>query len=102
MKLILSAIALAFASPALAQAPAPAHDAHAQHAQHAGHAQHADHAKHAQHNGASGHEGHADHDGCCKKDADGKMACCEKMKAQGKKMDCCQKHSDAAKAEHKH
>ena len=88
MKLILSAIALAFASPALAQAPAQA-DAHAQHAQHAAHGQHAQHA---------GHEGHAGHDGCCKKDADGKMACCEKMKAQGKKMDCCAEKGGKAAA----
>jgi hypothetical protein len=28
---------------------------------------------------------------CCKKAADGAMACCAKMKAEGKKMPCCEK-----------
>jgi hypothetical protein len=28
---------------------------------------------------------------CCKKDANGTMACCAKMKAEGKAMPCCDK-----------
>jgi hypothetical protein len=36
----------------------------------------------------SGQQAGQGHDGdCCKKDANGKMACCEKMRAAGK--DCC-------------
>ncbi|HKR16598.1 hypothetical protein [Rhizorhapis sp.] len=67
MKTICSAVALAIALPTLAfaQTNAPA---------------------------TSEHEGHAmpamDHDKMDHKDMD-----CEKMKAEGKKMDCCDKHA---------
>lgn len=71
MKLLLTAVALAIASPALAQA-APAQPGHSAHAGH----------------DMAGHEGH-DMKGCCETDAEGKMACCEKMKAAGKTMACC-------------
>lgn len=96
MKLLLSVIALAFATPALAQ--------NASADQHAGHAHQAPQptppapiactAEHA----AMGHcklsprpaaptgqqAGQGHDDDCCKKDANGKMACCEKMRAAGK------------------
>lgn len=80
MKMMLAAIAMTIASPAFAQtAPADAH------AQHTGQQGTADHSQH------SGHEGHDMAGGCCEKNADGKMACCEKMKAEGKTMACCEK-----------
>lgn len=98
MKMLFSAVALAIAFPAVAQA-APA-------TPHAGHAQQSAPAEtctpeHA----AMGHctakpaadpsTGH-DEKGCCDKDAAGKMTCCEKAKAAGKKMECCAKKSGAA------
>ena len=97
MKLFLTAIALAFASPAMAQnAPADAHAGHnmAQSApadsctpEHAamGHCT----PKKAAASAADPQAGHDMKGGCCDKGADGKMACCEKMKAEGKKRDCC-------------
>lgn len=84
MKMLLTAIAFAFAAPAAAQA---GQDPHAQHsaAEHAA-SQHDGHGgpaaaggDHARHEGKHG----AEHDGCCVKGADGKMVC--KMKAGGKK-----------------
>jgi hypothetical protein len=95
MKMLIAAIAMLVASPALAQT-APA----------------ANHADHAGHSAASGqaHTGHSDvpvpdplagHDmaggkmDCCEKAPDETMACCAKMKAEGKAMPCC----DKAKAE---
>ena len=71
MKMILAAVALAIASPAVAQTSAPADP----HANHAGHQQ-----------GSTDHAGH-DMQGEC---------CCEKMKAEGKKMECCDKPAGAA------
>ena len=73
MKLIIAAITMIIATPAFAQGVAPA-DVHAQH---------------TTQTGTTGHDRHEGHDmssGCCDKDADGKMACCEKMKAEGKTM----------------
>ena len=76
MKIVLGAIALAFAVPAVAQT-APATDPHAQH-------QAMDLSKmdHSQHAGAK-------HD--CKE-------CCEKMKGKDGKMECMDKKGDAASA----
>ena len=85
MKLLAAAIALAFASPALAQADP--HAGHAPAAQQGAHEGHGDHKGQVDHQGA-GHEGHMD---CCK-DGKAKMPCCEKAKAAGKKMPCCEKH----------
>jgi hypothetical protein len=100
MRLLLSVIALAFATPALAQsAPADQHAGHARHAaqpssptpvactaEHArmGHCKpsHGGPAAPASQGATQGHD--AD---CCKKDANGKMACCEKARAAGK--GCC-------------
>jgi hypothetical protein len=79
MKILLTAIALTIAAPAFAQA-APA-DAHAGH----------DGAKHEDHHGD-----------CCEKGADGKMACCEEMKATAKKMACCDKEAGKDKAADAH
>jgi hypothetical protein len=109
MKLLLTAIALAFASPALAQTgAADPHAGHTMEAKPQSGAQPADPSCPPEH-AAMGHctpkaaaapaaDQHAGHamkgDGkmaCCDKDADGKMACCEKMKAEGKKMECCEK-----------
>lgn len=96
MKMLIAAIALTVASPALAQT-APA-------------------ANHAGHGAASGqaHTGHADtpvsdphtgHDitggkmACCEKAPDGTMACCAKMKAAGKTMPSCDKAKAADTAQ---
>ncbi len=117
MKLLLSVIALAFATPALAQnAPADQHAGHANHAPTLASPVPATHvppvtctAEHA----AMGHckpgqsgpaapagrgtaQGH-DAD-CCKKDANGKMACCEKARAADK--GCCDEDGGAAQGAH--
>lgn len=115
MKLLLTTIALAVASPAVAQgAAADPHAGHnmAAHAMHSGQvgAPGSDPACSAEHAAmghctpkapAAGapavdpHAGHETHgDGkmpCCDKDANGTMACCEKMKADARKMECCEK-----------
>ena len=76
MKMILAAVALTIASPAVAQTSAPA-DPHANHAP----------AQQGQSGGStSDHAGH-DMQGEC---------CCAKMKAEGKKMECCDKPAGAA------
>ena len=96
MKMLLAAVAMMIASPALAQT-APA-DAHAGHAAHAAQAAPGGHAGHT----APATDPHAGHDmsggmmDCCKKGADGTMACCAKMKAEGKKMACCDKPAASA------
>lgn len=95
MKMLIAAIAMLIASPALAQT-APANN----HADHAGHSAASGHA-HTGHSDAPVSDPHAGHDmaggkmDCCEKAADGTMACCAKMKAEGKAMPCC----DKAKAE---
>lgn len=91
MKMLLAAIALTIASPALAQTAAA--DPHAGHSGHAGHTGHAMPAAPAsgQTPAADPHAGHDMSGDCCKKAADGKMACCDKAKADGKKMECCDK-----------
>ncbi len=68
MKMILVAMALAFAAPALAQTP-PATSANNPHEKHEGHPQ------------GSGPKGHADHDM--------KMDCCADKNNNGRK-DCCE------------
>jgi hypothetical protein len=111
MKLLLSVIALAIATPALAQnAPAAAHAGHAQHAEQAAPAagtacspEHAamGHCTPKQSTPAAPAGQPAEHqhgDGCCEKDANGKMACCEKARAAGRKMDCCKEPGGAAAA----
>lgn len=89
MKLFLAAVALTIASPALAQA-----DPHAGHggAGHEGHAPPAGAQKDAP---ADPHAGH-DMKGCCEGKGEGKMDCCAKMKAEGKKMACCDKMGTSA------
>jgi len=79
MKMILAAVALAIASPAMAQTSAPA-DPHANHAP----AEQQGHAGHA--GGGTEHEGHA-MDGDC---------CCGKMEADAKTMACCDDPAEAA------
>lgn len=117
MKLFLTAIALAFASPGMAQTatadPNAGHNmtAAAQETTPAS----ADRSCPPEH-AAMGHctpkpttapaaDPHAGHDmkgamPCCDESADGKKACCENMKAEGKKMDCCEKMS--GKTAHAH
>lgn len=73
MKLIIAAITLMIATPAFAQSAAPA-DVHTEHTSQGGKIGH------------DRHEGHDMSSGCCDKDGDGKMACCEKMKTEGKAM----------------
>lgn len=90
MKSMIAAIAMTIAMPAFAQSATPA-DAHDQHAAHADAVSHSGHAGQASQSG--GHEGHDMTSGCCEKGADGKMACCEEMKAKGKAMACCEKSS---------
>lgn len=70
MKIFVSAIVLSVAFPALAFAQTSAPAAHEQHQ---GHMQHME---------------HKDSCDCCKEKND----CCEKAKAEGKKMACCEKH----------
>jgi hypothetical protein len=82
MKMLIAAVALATAAPAVAQS-APA-DHHAGHGTSPAEANaQASHAQHGQ---------HAGHEGCCGKGADGKMAC-KHDKAAAKKMDCCKEHA---------
>lgn len=88
MKLLVGAIALAFAVPAAAQtAPAAAQADHSAHSKHQPKTiptsdGHAEHGSHQMPKGAA-HEGHAMKDGCCAdKDGNGKMDCCEKMAAK--------------------
>ena len=87
MKMFLIAVAMATAAPAFAQT-APANP-HADHGAAAKPAQdpHAGHKMPAQ-GQADPHAGH-DMGDCCKKDADGKMACCKKMAAMGSGGGCC-------------
>lgn len=73
MKLIIAAITMMIATPAFAQNAAPA-DVHTQQTNQAGKTGH------------DRHEGHDMSSGCCDKGADGKMACCKKMKTEGKAM----------------
>ena len=83
MKLLIGAIAIAFAVPAAAQTPAAQMD-HTRHPASSGSAAqaHGEHAGHQMPQGGS-HEGHAMKDGCCAdKDGNGKMDCCEKMAAK--------------------
>lgn len=107
MRLFLSVIALAFASPSLAQnAPADQHAGHAEHtAQPASPASTACTPEHAamghckldqaSPTTSAGQKARHGHDGdCCKKEAKGKMACCEKARTTGK--DCCADDSAAS------
>lgn len=94
MKMILTAMALLIAAPALAQTAAPA----GPHAAHSGHAATAQaqpaadpHAGHAMDGTMKGHAMSAE----CKK-------MCEEMKAAGKKMECCDKHAGAEAAADPH
>ena len=79
MKIIITAIALAFALPAAAQ-PAPAHQGHDQHQQ--GQHQQQGHDRHQQGQHEPGqHEQHRD--GCCAdRDGNGRMDCCEQAEGQ--------------------
>ncbi len=87
MKLILSAIAFAIATPAVAQS-APADP----HAGHTAVASQAAQTGQAAPGAAEGGMGHSQHEGCCDKHADGKaMPCCEKPMGNSKKMACCDK-----------
>jgi Spy/CpxP family protein refolding chaperone len=86
MKILLTAIALTIAAPAAAQTAQPAANPHAGHAMPADHGQHK--GNHSQHDGEAGHEAHKKH--------------CEQMKADGKKMDCCEKHAEKSGATDPH
>lgn len=83
MKIIVTAIALAFATSAAAQTAPQA--GHAQHpaSPPAGHAQHHAAGGHAGHQPAAGqHQGHAMAEGCCAdRNGNGQMDCCENMAA---------------------
>lgn len=82
MKYSIVALALAFASPALAQAPAAQHQGHANYQQ----APAQDHSQHGQpQNGQQDpHQGHAAMAGCCAdRNDNGRMDCCENMASGG-------------------
>mgnify|MGYP000970496853 CR=1 FL=1 len=89
MKLLLIAVAMATAAPAVAQTAAPANPQ----SNHAGHpapvqGQHAGHGTAAAQAGqADPHAGHAMAD-CCRRDANGRMTCCEGMSG-GDGRGCC-------------
>lgn len=90
MKMLIAAIAMMIASPAFAQAAPMANHAH-QAAQSAPSEQ-----TQTSHPPRPASDGHADHDmsagnmDCCKKAADGIMACCAKTEAQGgEPVPCC-------------
>lgn len=89
MKMFLIAVAMATAAPAAAQsaAPASAHSDHAAHAAQPAQGAHGGHGAPAGQQGQDGHAGHAMAD-CCRRDADGRMACCEGM-ASGNGRGCC-------------
>lgn len=104
MKLLITAIVFAIATPAAAQAVQP--NPHAGHtpAQHqAATSSQAGHGTHGTHNAPMDHSkmdhsqmDHSKQAGCCPKGAEGKgMPCCEKMKAGGSKMACCEKAAAA-------
>lgn len=90
MKLFFVAVALATATPAVAQTAPPANT----HANHAGHSAQQNGGQHAGHGTPGAQSGQADpHAGhamaeCCRRDANGRMACCEGM-ASGNGRGCC-------------
>jgi len=94
MKMIVTAIALAIAAPAVAQT-APA-DPHANHAGHAAHGSAATAtgpeqgpAQETARDSADPHAGHVMAD-CCSKDGAGQMACCKDKQAQASGSECCE------------
>lgn len=96
MKIITAAIALAFASPALAQSgpTGPTADPHAQHRAQQPGADHSQHQgmQHGQHQGGQQgqHQGHGQQANCCAdRNRDGRMDCCENMAQSGQRRDCC-------------
>ena len=78
MKILMTAIALVIASPAVAQtapAQAPEHGQHRQHGQ-------GQHQGHAPQPGQTPHQGHGEQGGCCAdRNGNGRMDCCERMAA---------------------
>ena len=84
MKMIFAAVALTIATPAVAQSSAPA-DAHANHAP-------------AEQQGQAGHSGSAA-SGQAGHEMPGECPCCATMKAEGKKMECCDKPAGASEAD---
>ena len=84
MKMILAAVALTIATPVVAQSSAPA-DAHANHAP-------------AEQQGQAGHSGSAA-SGQAGHEMPGECPCCATMKAEGKKMECCDKPAGASEAD---
>ena len=87
MKIIVTAIALAIAAPAMAQT-----GGQQGHAQHQGQAQHQGHnqAQHSQHQGQHGQHGqhqpsqHQGHGDCCAdRNGNGRMDCCEQSAQAG-------------------
>ena len=101
MKMLLTAVVMMIASPAPAQvAPVASHADHAAHAAQAPSGP----GSHAGHGGTPAAGAHVGHDmsggmiDCCEKGADGTMACCAKMMAEGKAMPCCDKMKADEKA----
>ena len=94
MKIIATAIALAFALPAAAAQPAPAgHQGHDQQPQgqpaqgHQGHDGHGQ-GQHPQGGHQGGHQNHGD--GCCAdRDGNGRMDCCEQAEGESR---ACEHH----------
>lgn len=108
MKILLTAIAFAIATPAAAQ---PSADAHAGHTAMQSQAGTSGQASHQGSPGANVDHSkmdhskmdHSKHGNCCAKQSDGKgMPCCDKMKAGGREMDCCGKTGAAKGASDPH
>jgi len=92
MKILIGAIALVIASPAMAQT-APQADPHAQHqpGQHP-----SDQHQMPQHQMPQ-HEGQGAQGGCCAdRDGDGRMDCCQHMAQAAEHRDCCAERPAAA------
>ncbi len=84
MRILMTAIALVIASPAVAQtAPAQQHQGHDQHQQHG---QQQGQAQHGQHQQGQ----HQERSGCCAdRNGNGRMDCCEGMAQAGDRRGCC-------------
>jgi hypothetical protein len=84
MKILMAAIALVIASPAVAQPAPAAQPDHGRHRQ--GHPQ--GHAQHGQQ--PAQHQGHAGQGDCCAdRNGNGRMDCCEGMAEAGDRRGCC-------------
>ena len=100
MKILVTAMALVLASPAVAQT-APAAQPHQDHQQMQMPMNHADQAQHQGMQHGTAQQGHAQNDGCCEdRNGDGRMDCCEHMAQATEQRDCCAEHGSQPAAQH--